>query len=292
MSSRIKESDPNEDTQEVMGSISSPGNEAIIDGKPKLVEGKQDAVELDEATFSRLSPNNYHVCRELNCKLEELAQSGRIDAQSLETLRYALDAMGKGERCLIQQLIPEAHAAFILGMDVNALRKSKYLRQFLYRNQVHFLNTEVYDLLDRKEHCLRRSTNNPTRKNAKDRGSVRARKSVTDGILRHTVHEITVMEEMCMSIDYRIREFVRQGHYKTESLIKPRDIYDILNTSLLDNGYITANLALLCAKFGCVNVAGLAYLLEATEDEIRGLLNKANIKMEDAAQYWERQMVK
>ena len=292
MSSRIKMPDPNEDTQEVMGSISSPGNEAIIDGKPKDVDGKQEVVELDKPAFSRLSPNTDYVCREVDCTLKKLAQNGHIDTQTYETVQYALAACCMGERCLIPRLITETYAALILGMDVNALRKSKYLRQFRHDGTEFFLNTEVYELLDRKEHCPRRAANNPTRKNAKDRGCVRARKSVTDAIIRHTAHEITAKEEMCMSIDFRIREFVRQGYYKAESLIRPRDIFEILQLMLNYNGNIVANLSFLCAKLGCDNVADLAYLLEATEDEIRGLLNKANIKIEDAAHYWERQMAK
>ncbi len=292
MSSRIKMPDPNENTQEIMGSISSPGNEAIIDDKPIVVDGKQEVVELDEETYSRMSPNIDYVCHGINCKLKELAQNGHTDTQTCETVRYALAACCMGERCLIPRLITETHAALILGMDANALRKSKYLRQFRHDGTEFFLNTEVYELLDRKQHCPRRATNNPALKNRKDRASVRARKSVMDGIIRHTVHEITAKEEMCMSIDFRIREFVRQGHYKVESLIRPRDIFEILQSMLNYNDPLFENLAFLCAKLGCENEADLAYLLEATEDEIREFLNKANIKMEDAAHYWERQMAK
>lgn len=285
MGSRIKMADPNDNRLETVGSISSPDNETIMEANQN---GKLEVVELDEATFSRLSPNINHACRELNCKLKELAQSGRIAPKSCETMQRSLCLLSYGERCLIPQLIDENLAARILDMDANALRESKYLRQFRYGTEVFYLNTEIYELLDKKEHCPRRAANNPACKNKKDRASVRARKTFTDAVIRGTAHELSAKESMCMSIYPLVQEFVRQGQYSAESRIRPREIYDILQSFTHGGGALVENLAFLCSKFGCKDERDLAYLLEAEEDEIHALASRANIKIEALAQYWER----
>ena len=288
MSSRIKEPDPNEDThEEAMGTISSPGNEAIIDSKPIVVDGKQDVVELDNAMYSTCSPQIYQVCSELNCKLIEMAQKGHIDSKSCEIMQHTLGILSCGERCLIPQLIDENQAATILGKTTKELRESKYLRKFRHCNVLYYFNTEVYELLDRREHCPRRAANNPALKNRKDRASVRARKTYTDAIIRGAAHEFTAKEKKCMSIDFHIQGFVSQGQCCAESHIKPREIYDILQSFTNERGPLVENLAFLCSKFGCENEADLSYLLEATEDEIHELLSTANLKIEGLARYWE-----
>ncbi len=273
----------------ILNPNSSPQNSEEKNSRQNTepIVGKPENVELNNDLYSRLAPNLGHALNVLDSSVREKVQKGLIDPRTGEILLSALGSLLMGERCVIPTLIGEQQAAMILGMNAKELCKSKYLRKFQYCNVIYYLNTEIYDLLDRKEHCPRRGANNPILKNRKDRASVRARKTFTDAVIRGKAHDFTAKEKMCMSIDYHIRWFVSQGQCCAESHIKPREIYEILQSFTTGRDPILENLAFLCSKFGCENEADLAYLLEATEDEIHELLSSANLKIEDLARYWE-----
>ena len=96
----------------------------------------QEVVELDDATFSKLSPSLLPTLNQICRELDEKVRNGRMDHQSYWIVLHALGALSKGERFLFPQLIHEYFAGMILGMDVNALRKSKFLRPFRHNNEI------------------------------------------------------------------------------------------------------------------------------------------------------------
>ena len=115
MSSRIKNDEVNGTAQECK-EVSLPCDKFVMD-----LDGKKDVVELNDESFSKLTQNLGSASNWLGCKINEMAQSGRIDSRSGEIMQYALGASFNGERCLISMLIDENHATRILDMDANAL---------------------------------------------------------------------------------------------------------------------------------------------------------------------------
>ena len=128
----------------------SDTNNRVVEGLDKANDGIED---LDENTFKVMHPDYLTVYPTLLHSLEECQKQNQVGIAEICTTVNALsDLFIKGMRIIIPTLIPDVFAAYILGMKTEELHDLRSLHRYRFNSQIYYLNTDVYDYLDRCRH--------------------------------------------------------------------------------------------------------------------------------------------
>ncbi len=153
---------------EIMNKVNEPSYWPSYDKKEDFTvfdKSVHEIEDIDEITFKNMRLDFQPIYHWFSRSLDDYQKEHHFDiAVFCATVNALSGLFMMGERILIPTLIQKEIAAYILGMKNDELARLKFLHRYRFNSQIYYLNTEVYDFLDRRKYGKQKPHSRSSRK--------------------------------------------------------------------------------------------------------------------------------